>query len=155
MFVYPAEAIAREKEIKGWSRSKEIALIEGMNPHWRDLAAEGQDVFKPVNRVPADPPGKSRADGQRRGIDALSLKRTSIHRPYALTTLPLRRQDVQTRMRLVAAPTLAWTGRRLTFQRRLVTLWAWLILFPNCGPLPQRSQTCAMKLLQVRSELAV
>jgi hypothetical protein len=27
--------------------------------------------------------------------------------PYALTTLPLRRQEVQTRMCLVAAPTLA------------------------------------------------
>ena len=31
MFVYPAEAIAREKEIKGWRRSKKIALIEAMN----------------------------------------------------------------------------------------------------------------------------
>ena len=55
MFVYPAEAIAREKEIKGWRRSKKIALIETMNPHWHDLAAEWQDVYKPVNRVPADP----------------------------------------------------------------------------------------------------
>ena len=55
MFVYPAEAIAREKEIKGWRRSKKIALIESMNPHWRDLAAEWQDVYKPVNRVPAGP----------------------------------------------------------------------------------------------------
>jgi hypothetical protein len=26
----------------------------------------------------------------------------------------------------------------------LVTLWAWLMLFPNCGPLPHISQTCAM-----------
>src|SRR5689334_23624218 len=47
-------------------------------------------------------------------------------------------------MRLVALPTLARTGRKLTFQRRLVTLWAWLMLFPNCGPLPQISHTCAM-----------
>src|SRR6202140_4157935 len=68
-----------------------------------------------------------------------------VRRPsYALTTLPLRRQEVQTRIRLVAPFTLAWTGRRLTFQRRLVTLWAWLMLLPNCGPLPQISQTCAM-----------
>src|SRR5207248_8472731 len=44
-------------------------------------------------------------------------------------------------MRLVAPPTLARTGRRLTFQRRLVTLCAWLMLFPNCGPLPQTSHT--------------
>jgi hypothetical protein len=26
----------------------------------------------------------------------------------------------------------------------LVTLWAWLMLLPNCGPLPQISHTCAM-----------
>jgi putative endonuclease len=55
MFVYPREAIAREKEIKGWRRSKKIALIETMNPHWHDLAEEWQDVYKPVNRVPGDP----------------------------------------------------------------------------------------------------
>ena len=55
MFVYPAEAIAREKEIKGWRRSKKIALIQAMNPHWHDLAAEWQDVYKPVNRIPSDP----------------------------------------------------------------------------------------------------
>jgi putative endonuclease len=30
-------AIAREKEIKGWRRSKKVALIEAMNPQWRDL----------------------------------------------------------------------------------------------------------------------
>ena|SRR5438874_10223386 len=32
-------AIAREKEIKGWSRRKKIALIEATNPRWRHLAA--------------------------------------------------------------------------------------------------------------------
>jgi len=30
-------AIAREKQIKGWLRSKKIALIESLNPGWRDL----------------------------------------------------------------------------------------------------------------------
>jgi putative endonuclease len=33
-------AIAREKEIKGWRRSKKIALIKSMNPKWEDLAAD-------------------------------------------------------------------------------------------------------------------
>ena len=33
-------AIAREKQIKGWRREKKIALIESMNPKWRDLAKE-------------------------------------------------------------------------------------------------------------------
>ncbi len=32
-------AIAREKEIKSWRRSKKIALIQTMNPDWRDLSA--------------------------------------------------------------------------------------------------------------------
>ena len=31
-------AIAREKQLKGWRRSKKIALIEKMNPRWEDLA---------------------------------------------------------------------------------------------------------------------
>ena len=30
-------AIAREKQIKGGSRAKKIALIAGLNPDWRDL----------------------------------------------------------------------------------------------------------------------
>ena len=32
-------AIAREKEIKAWSREKRIRLIEGQNAGWLDLAA--------------------------------------------------------------------------------------------------------------------
>ena len=34
------KAIAREKQLKGWRRSKKIALIEFANPHWLDLAHE-------------------------------------------------------------------------------------------------------------------
>ena len=34
------EAIAREKQIKGWLRSKKVALIESVNPEWKDLAPE-------------------------------------------------------------------------------------------------------------------
>jgi len=33
-------AIAREKQIKSWSRAKKIALIESVNPKWRDLAED-------------------------------------------------------------------------------------------------------------------
>ena len=33
-------AIAREKQIKGGSRAKKLALIEDMNPDWRDLYAD-------------------------------------------------------------------------------------------------------------------
>ncbi|MFZ5448888.1 MAG: GIY-YIG nuclease family protein [Thermodesulfobacteriota bacterium] len=31
-------AISREKQIKGWLRKKKIALIESMNPEWKDLS---------------------------------------------------------------------------------------------------------------------
>ncbi|MBZ5703656.1 MAG: GIY-YIG nuclease family protein [Acidobacteriia bacterium] len=31
-------AISREKEIKAWRRAKKIALIESLNPHWKDLS---------------------------------------------------------------------------------------------------------------------
>ena len=32
------DAIAREKEIKGWRRSKKNALVETLNPKWIDLS---------------------------------------------------------------------------------------------------------------------
>ena len=38
------DAIAREKQIKGWLRSRKVALIKEQNPHWNDLA---EDWFKP------------------------------------------------------------------------------------------------------------
>jgi putative endonuclease len=34
-------ALAREKEIKGWTRAKKVALIERWNPDWRDLSVHG------------------------------------------------------------------------------------------------------------------
>jgi len=32
------KAIGREKQLKGWTRAKKIALIESKNPRWEDLA---------------------------------------------------------------------------------------------------------------------
>jgi putative endonuclease len=43
----PRSAIAREKQLKGWRRSKKIALIATMNPRWNDLfdaMIEGMDM---------------------------------------------------------------------------------------------------------------
>jgi len=36
---YPTalDAIAREKQLKGWNREKKKKLIRGMNPSWRNL----------------------------------------------------------------------------------------------------------------------
>jgi len=36
-FNEPRDAIAREKEIKGWRRSRKNALVEMMKPKWADL----------------------------------------------------------------------------------------------------------------------
>ncbi len=33
----PLAAIAREKQLKGWRRSKKVALVESRNPGWADL----------------------------------------------------------------------------------------------------------------------
>ena len=33
-------AIAREKQIKGWNRAKKNALVETVNPEWKDLSEE-------------------------------------------------------------------------------------------------------------------
>ena len=33
-------AIAREKEIKGWVRKKKVALIESVNPKWKNFGLE-------------------------------------------------------------------------------------------------------------------
>jgi putative endonuclease len=37
-FQFVDEAIAREKEIKGWRRSKKDALVQQSNPTWANLA---------------------------------------------------------------------------------------------------------------------
>lgn len=41
-------AIAREKEIKGWVRRKKVALVQSVNPQWRDLSA----AWVPKSRNP-------------------------------------------------------------------------------------------------------
>jgi len=39
-FSNPGDAIAREKELKGWLRQRKIELIEAQNPQWLDLSAD-------------------------------------------------------------------------------------------------------------------
>jgi putative endonuclease len=38
-FAFVDSAIAREKQLKRWSRIKKLALIEAQNPTWLDLSA--------------------------------------------------------------------------------------------------------------------
>jgi putative endonuclease len=35
-FTQIEEAIAREKQIKGWKREKKVQLIESLNPDWKE-----------------------------------------------------------------------------------------------------------------------
>jgi len=39
-FASPKDAIAREKQFKGWRREKKLALIEKSNQQWVDLGAD-------------------------------------------------------------------------------------------------------------------
>jgi putative endonuclease len=40
-------AIGREKQIKGWTRSKKLTLIEKMNPTWIDLSEDWGKPLRP------------------------------------------------------------------------------------------------------------
>ena len=53
-------AITREKQIKGGSRAKKLALIEAVNPQWRDLF---DDIAGDGATWVASSPSASRNDG--------------------------------------------------------------------------------------------
>jgi len=38
LFPSVTDAIAREKQIKGWLRAKKVELIESFNPEWDDIS---------------------------------------------------------------------------------------------------------------------
>jgi putative endonuclease len=42
-------AIAREKQLKGWLRTRKLELIISTNPAWRDLSADWDQPIKPYN----------------------------------------------------------------------------------------------------------
>jgi putative endonuclease len=51
-YQYVNNAIAREKQVKRWSRAKKIGLIEQLNPTWADLSeawrTETADLSAPL-----------------------------------------------------------------------------------------------------------
>jgi putative endonuclease len=51
-FQYVRSAIAREKEIRGWRRSKKVELIEADNPTWADLSEEWASVATGKEQIP-------------------------------------------------------------------------------------------------------
>jgi putative endonuclease len=64
-------SIAREKQIKGWLRRKKIALIESVNPEWRDLSEDwvnchsegGERLKNPFIQVKGTDPSPSLRSG--------------------------------------------------------------------------------------------
>lgn len=50
-FASVRDAIAREKQIKGWLRSRKVVLIESQNPCWKDLAADWFPKFTTLQGV--------------------------------------------------------------------------------------------------------
>jgi len=49
IFKYVNNCIARETQLKAWSRAKKVALIESMNPTWQDFAEKWGKPIKPLN----------------------------------------------------------------------------------------------------------
>jgi putative endonuclease len=55
VFQHIGNAIARERQIKAWTRAKRLALIKSMNPAWQDLAESwGEKVELQIPRVARD-----------------------------------------------------------------------------------------------------
>jgi len=55
-FQYINDAIAREKQIKGWLRVKKIALIVAANPTWKDLSEDWGKTIEPFEESKMRPP---------------------------------------------------------------------------------------------------
>ena len=62
-FKYVNNALAREKQIKAWTRAKRLALIKTMNPAWQDLAEGWGELTKlQIPRFARDDNTESRDD---------------------------------------------------------------------------------------------
>ena len=60
-FKYVTHAIAREKQIKAWTRAKRLALIKSDNPTWQDLAEGwGEPIRMQIPRFARDNSSKRR-----------------------------------------------------------------------------------------------
>jgi putative endonuclease len=50
-FAMVSEAIAREKQLKNWSRIKKLRLIVDQNPTWQDLSVEWGQPIQPYTET--------------------------------------------------------------------------------------------------------
>jgi putative endonuclease len=83
-FKYIGNAIAREKQIKAWTRAKRLALIKTLNPTWQDLAdGWGEKIKLQIPRSSRDDnSGRSEADGK----DPKEAQIKSEEQPLTFTT---------------------------------------------------------------------
>jgi putative endonuclease len=64
-FKYVNNAIAREKQVKAWTRAKRLALIKTMNPAWQDLAEGwGEPIKLQIPHFVRDDKIKENDDGK-------------------------------------------------------------------------------------------
>lgn len=64
-------AIAREKQLKRWSRIKKIRLVVAQNPDWRDLSAEWGEAVEAFSGVV----GERCGFGQNTGVSPLRIRK--------------------------------------------------------------------------------
>jgi putative endonuclease len=57
-FGHVGDAIMREKQLKGWLRSRKVALIQSQNPKWLDLAADWFRTANQASNATKAPPAK-------------------------------------------------------------------------------------------------
>jgi putative endonuclease len=96
-FEHIGNAIAREKQVKAWTRAKRLALIKSINPTWQDLAEGwGAEAGLQIPRFARDDnslnKGKSSGSGKKKLCAPTRPRprrpRTRLHRqcPNALTS---------------------------------------------------------------------
>src|SRR4051794_11973017 len=109
----PRTALARETELKGWTREKKIALIQSVNPKWVDLAADwGKKMSLPeMRRILLGRIGSDSSSGLGPPQNDMGLRTPDEHSEHFL---------VQQRSRYVLARLTSLDGtNRLTLERVL------------------------------------
>jgi len=92
------KAINREKQLKGWRRSKKIALIEWMNPYWKDQRRTGArrwHSLDSLDRCPVGTPCEAFAGVGRHGVLRLRACCASLAiAPLRMTELDSERGEI-------------------------------------------------------------
>src|SRR3981081_1672730 len=92
-FKYVNNAIAREKQIKAWTRAKRLALIKTMNPAWQDLAdGWGEPTKLQIPRLARD--DKYKSDDKVRVEMTTTTARLKPH-PFKARWSRLRKDSVE------------------------------------------------------------